>query len=79
MLSQSKCVLNAIPLTPVGPDVNNLDAITPNHFLLGNKNGCRHNYHAQKTSCNVKKPCDKHTLTPPFSPRTNSEKSIYRL
>ena len=32
--------LNARPLTPVGSDVNDLEALTPNHFLLGNTNVC---------------------------------------
>ena len=41
---QKRCVveqtLNARPLTPVSSDVNDLEALTPNHFLLGNKNHC---------------------------------------
>ena len=32
--------LNARPLTPVSSGVNDLEALTPNHFLLGNKNVC---------------------------------------
>ena len=32
--------LNARPLTPVSSDVSDLKTITPNHFLLGNKNFC---------------------------------------
>ena len=32
--------LNATPLTPVSSDVNDLEALTPNHFLLGNRNVC---------------------------------------
>ena len=32
--------LNARPLTPVSSDVSDLEAITPNHFQLGNKNVC---------------------------------------
>ena len=32
--------LNARPLTPVSSDATDLEAITPNHFLLGNKNLC---------------------------------------
>ena len=32
--------LNARPLTPVSSDVNDLEALTPNHFLLGNTNVC---------------------------------------
>ena len=31
-------ILNARPMTPVRSDKNDLEAITPNHFLLGNKN-----------------------------------------
>ena len=31
---------NARPLTPVSSDAGDLEAITPNHFLLGNKNLC---------------------------------------
>ena len=32
--------LNATPLTSVSSDVNDLEVLTPNHFLLGNKNRC---------------------------------------
>ena len=32
--------MNARPLTPVNSDVNDLEALTPNHFLLGNRNVC---------------------------------------
>ena len=32
--------VNARPLTPVSSDATDLEAITPNHFLLGNKNLC---------------------------------------
>ena len=32
--------LNARQFTPVSSDVNDLEALTPNHFLLGNKNVC---------------------------------------
>ena len=32
--------LNARRLTPVSSDVNDLEALTPNHFLLGNRNVC---------------------------------------
>ena len=32
--------LNARPLTPVSSDVNDLEALTPNHLLLGNRNVC---------------------------------------
>ena len=32
--------LNARPLTPVSSDVSDLEALTPNHFLLGNRNVC---------------------------------------
>ena len=32
--------LNARPLTPVSSDVNDLEPLTPNHFLLGNRNVC---------------------------------------
>ena len=42
VLSTTMCVveqtLNARPLTPVSSDVNDLEALTLNHFLLGNKN-----------------------------------------
>ena len=44
VLSTTMCVveqtLNARPLTPVSSDVNDLEALTSNHFLLGNKNVC---------------------------------------
>ena len=32
--------MKARPLTPVRSDINDLEALTPNHFLLGNKNAC---------------------------------------
>ena len=35
-----KQTLNARPLTPVNSDVTDLEAMTPNHFLLGNRNVC---------------------------------------
>ena len=42
VLSSTMCLveqtLNARPLTPVSSDATDLEAITPNHFLLGNKN-----------------------------------------
>ena len=42
VLSTTMCLveqtLNARPLTPVSSDVNDLESIIPNHFLLGNKN-----------------------------------------
>ena len=44
VLSTTMCLveqtLNARPLTPVSSDVNDLESITPNHLLLGNKNVC---------------------------------------
>ena len=44
ILSTSKCIveqtLNAKQFTPVSSDVNDIEALTPNHFLLGNKNVC---------------------------------------
>ena len=44
VLSTTMCLveqtLNARPLTQVSSDATNLEAITPNHFLLGNKNVC---------------------------------------
>ena len=44
VLSTTMCLveqgLNARPLTPVSSDVNDLESITPNHFLFGNKNVC---------------------------------------
>ena len=43
-LSITMCIveqtLNARPLTPVSSDVNDLESLTPNHFLLGNRNVC---------------------------------------
>ncbi|XP_075253354.1 uncharacterized protein LOC142345150 [Convolutriloba macropyga] len=32
--------LNNCPLTPVSSDANDFDALTPNHFLLGNRSSC---------------------------------------
>ena len=32
--------LNARPLTSISSDVNDLETLTTNHFLLGNKNFC---------------------------------------
>ena len=32
--------LNPTPLTPFSSDVNDLETLTPNHFLLGNRNVC---------------------------------------
>ena len=44
VLSTTICLveqtLNARPLTSVSSDVKDLEAVTPNHFLLGNKNVC---------------------------------------
>ena len=44
VLSTTMCLveqtLNARPLTPVSSDATDLEAITPNHFLRGNKNLC---------------------------------------
>ena len=44
VLSTTMCIveqtLNARPLTPVSSDVDDLEALTPNHFLLGNTNVC---------------------------------------
>ena len=44
VVSTTMCIveqtLNARPLTPVSSGVNDLEALTPNHFLLGNKNVC---------------------------------------
>ena len=44
VLSITMCLveqtLNARPLTQVSSDTTDLEAITPNHFLLGNKNLC---------------------------------------
>ena len=44
VLSTTMCLveqtLNARPLTQVSSDATDLEAITPNHFLLGNKNLC---------------------------------------
>ena len=44
VLSTTMCIveetLKARPLTPVSSDVNDLEAMTPNHFLLGNRNVC---------------------------------------
>ena len=34
------CGINARSLTSVSSDANDLEAMTPNHFLLGNKNIC---------------------------------------
>ena len=35
-----KQTLNARPLTPVSSDVNDFEALNPNHFLLSNKSVC---------------------------------------
>ena len=44
VLSTTMCLveqtLNARPLTPASSDATDLEAINPNHFLLGNKNLC---------------------------------------
>ena len=44
ILSITMCIveqiLNARPLTTVSSDVNDLEALTPNHFLLGKRNVC---------------------------------------
>ena len=44
LLSTTMCIvtqtLNARPFTPVSSDVNDLEALNPNHFLLGNRNVC---------------------------------------
>ena len=44
VLSTTMCIieqtLNARPLTPVSTDVNDFEALTLNHFLLGNTNVC---------------------------------------
>ena len=44
VLSTTMCIveqtLNARLLTPVSSDVNDLEALTPNHFFLGNGNVC---------------------------------------
>ena len=44
VLSTTMCfveqTLNERPLTPVSSDVNDLEALTLNHFLLGNRNVC---------------------------------------
>ena len=44
VLSTTMCIveqtLNARPLTPVSSDGNDLEALTLNHFLLGNRNVC---------------------------------------
>ena len=44
VLSTTMCMvgqtLNARPLTPVSSNVMDLEALTPNHFLLGNRNVC---------------------------------------
>ena len=44
VLSTTMCIveqtLNARPLTPVSSNVNDLEALLPNHFLLGNTNVC---------------------------------------
>ena len=43
-LSTTMCILeqtlNARPLTPVSSDVNDLEALTPNRLLFGNRNVC---------------------------------------
>ena len=44
VFSTTMCIveqtLSARPLTPVSSDVNDLEALTLNHFLPGNKNVC---------------------------------------
>ena len=63
VLSTTMCIveqtLNARPLTPDSSDVNDLEALTPNHFLLGNKNVCYPTYRAQKNLLIIESSFDK--------------------
>ena len=79
VLSATMCVVeqtsNARALTPVSSDVNDLESITPNHFVLGNKNICLPYYHGQKSLLIIESSSDKHKRTA-ISSGTDSEKSI---
>ena len=55
--------LKARPLTPVSSDVNNMEVITLNHFLLGKKMFVYHTYHSQNSSPIIKN-CSDNKLIP---------------
>ena len=79
VLSTTMCIveqtLNARPLKHVSSDATDLEAITPNHFLFGNKNLCLRIYQVQINLLIIESSSDKHKLTQTSS-GTDSLKSI---
>ena len=79
VLSTTMCLveqkLNARPLIPVSSDVNDVESIAPNHFLLCKKLFVYHTYHAQKSLLIIESSSDKHKRTP-ITSGTDLEKSI---
>ena len=37
-LAETEFIINGRPLTPLSDDINNFEALTPNHFLTGTAN-----------------------------------------
>ena len=78
VLSTTMCLveqtLNARPLTTVSSDAMDLEAITPNHFLLGNKNLCLPYLSGAEQFVVIESSSDKRKLTQTSS-GTDSAKS----